>query len=202
MEIHWNIAAKFRVDISRWWSRSLSIDRQGLKVLLPSPEHMIIHLCIHLYHHTYNPARMKRGIGDICQTFMAFSEKIAYRVLASEIEACGTVSIVYPVLSLIKRHVRTVSAILPDDIPSGSSKFFAALEDRLFLASDALGPFIVCFAEDSLTGCLSVLSSALVPDTGGICKQYNAAPHSANMYYGYLAHVLKSLNKYSGKLAF
>lgn len=68
VEIHHHVIGHpFHIDIGKWWERAREAKVANCGMLIPSPEDMLLHLCLHLFNHGYNKSLL-RGICDISET--------------------------------------------------------------------------------------------------------------------------------------
>ena len=69
-------------------------------MLVPSPADMLLHLCIHLYNHTYENGFVLIGLCDISGTVRHYNAEIDRKLLEDEIKKYGMEKQVYSVLYL------------------------------------------------------------------------------------------------------
>lgn len=97
-EVHSHIVTRdspFRFDISGFWERSQPHDVAGVRIRVPSPEHMLIHLGVHFFlDRRFRSAGAIRQICDMAETARYYHREIDWDSLADEVHAyrlCGPV---------------------------------------------------------------------------------------------------------------
>jgi hypothetical protein len=201
LEIHWHIVREpSLIDIEQWWERAGVLTIGSGQSLLPSPEDMLIHLCLHLFNHGYKTILL-RDLCDISETAWYYRKEINWKRLQNEINRCEIQKPVYTILSL-------VNALQPDDenplcrLDSAyvDPKFLALLQNQIFrdkaFFSAFPNQFVQSIAVDKFSDGLTILLEILFPSREVMAEEYQFAISSKKIYGYYLIHFIKILLKY------
>jgi hypothetical protein len=119
VEIHWNIMppeSPFNIDIDGMWERAREAQLGGFKVLVLSPEDLILHLCLHVSYNHHFSSRLGH-IYDIFEALRYYKNEIDWRRLFTTANAWNARTFVYSALSLSR-------IMLGAEIPLDALKVF------------------------------------------------------------------------------
>jgi hypothetical protein len=109
IDLQWHIAerewdregiGRFTFDTGRVWDRSQPLAVAGRKILAPSPEDMLIHLCLHLEGHEYSELVL---FSDIVTFLARGASQLDWDGLVAVAHASGGASGVHQVLAVTER---------------------------------------------------------------------------------------------------
>lgn len=208
VEIHWNISeSSLGIEMKPWWKRAQPVKLNACDVLIPSPEDMIIHLCIHLYNHGYDNRIFLRNLCDINETLRNHREDINWNLLRNLTEEYSIHKQVYSVLSLIRKLYDF------DDVSHGwisqyniDINFLAILNKRIFISQDSLygelSPNLLKFLKIStMAQRMKMLFQKGFPSRDVISKTYSITTDQKKIYFYQVFHPFFLLLKH-GKFIF
>jgi hypothetical protein len=208
VEIHWDITKKpFDINIKKWFERAKDAEFNGYKVLIPSPEDMIIHLCIHLYNHGYHSRMILRELCDISETLNNYSGKFDWMLFQNEINCYRLQRPVYSILYLVKKFFDNVEIpfqaqfIEPSHINQKLLKILGkrmAIEDDIFSAIP--GGLIKSLAVNSIRDKVRLLLPIIFPSREIMSKRYLASFCPGKIYFYFLIRPFKLFAKYGKHL--
>jgi len=113
LDVHWYIEQYLDLDMEKVWEMASPTVIAGVNALTLSPEHLIVHLCMHLsFHHHFQFAGL-RTFCDIRETIRYFQSQINWGKVHSYSEEWGVKNGVFLTLLLARDLVR---AQVPDDV--------------------------------------------------------------------------------------
>jgi hypothetical protein len=209
VEIHHHITGKsFCLDIEKWWGRAGNTNLNGCDLMLPSPEDMLIHLCLHLYNHGYDSRMILREVCDICETLNHYREKINWLLFHNEVTKCGLQKPVYSVLSLVKKICESTGRSVPAQLLKSSYhvdiKLVKILEKRMFAEDEAFsaipGGLVKSLVVDAFWEKMRVLRPVIFPPRDVLSKRYAVPSSSKKVYFYFLIRPFTLLRKYGKHL--
>ncbi len=202
IEIHWNITDNsIRLSTDEWWERAVTINIHDRGVLIPSPEDMIVHLCLHSYNHGYNYSMFLKGLCDVAETLRYQEEHLAPGLLMNLINTCGIQRPVFIILFLVKDlfnlQYSPFQQIRPD---KAEAKLLTVMEKRLFaddrLISDAPADIVRFLAADTFRKKMKIFLPKSFPSRKFMSARYSVPPSSPKILYYYLLRPFDLLKKY------
>ncbi len=199
VEIHWNISKVLPgYDIEQWWQRALEIEISGTPVLVPCAEDMIFHLCLHLYHNSFNEETGLKGLSDIAHTIQYYSASIDWDIFTALVNMCEFRKPVYSVLFLVKKHFCTHEQFLPMlDTVCIDSKFVALIEELIFGQGDETKAlFIRSMGAETVGKTTQEIISHVFLSQVEMSNRYPVKAYSAKAYIYYIYRCLELAFKY------
>jgi hypothetical protein len=208
VEIHWDITKKpFDINMEKWFERAAYEKFNGCKVLIPSPEDMIIHLCLHLYNHGYDSRTILRDLCDISETLKNYSGKIDWLLFQNEINGYGIHSPVYSILYLVKNFFDNVEILSKAQFIEPAHinrKLLKILGERMFIEDNIFsampGGLIKSLAVNSIGDKMRLLLPIIFPPREIMSKRHSAFSFSKKIYFYYLFRPFKLFRKYGKHL--
>lgn len=205
VELHWNIAnASTGVLTSSWWKRGIKVQIDHQDATIPSPGDMLMHLCVHLFHHGYPTEMVLRALCDISTTLDRYQEEIDWKAFLTELASSSLRKPVLTVLYLVKkiydRHERPLENIQLSDI---NLRLLKILEARMCEEDCGIpvpNDLIKAIATDTFVSKMKLLLPIFFPPREVIAKKYLHSPGTYKLLFYYLVHPLKLFMKY-GKSA-
>jgi hypothetical protein len=201
VEIHWNFTENtLCADMRKWWERARSENLMGCCIKVPSPEDMLIHLCIHLYNHGYNNTYVLRGLCDIAETLQHYQTEIDWKLLQDEIKKHGIEAQVHSMLYLTGRFYDQKSR-LPRliNLNRVDHHFLSILEKSLFVdqCNAPTNPFLLkSLFYDSFLKKVQYLLPKIFPSREEMYKRYPVSHSSKMVFFYYLVHPFHLAAKY------
>jgi hypothetical protein len=207
VEIHLNITEKsICISTEEWWHRAQSSVFFGSKAIIPSPEDMVIHLCLHLYNHGYRHNMLLRGLCDINETLRHYKNEIDTNLLQGMVNDLKIDKHVYSILYLIKTCYRENNDSLEwlkqyhFDL-----SFIAILRQRLFIGKEQhtsiLSGLIKFFKLYSFSERMTFIRQLLFPSLHEMSRRYSVHTSSKKIYLYYLFRPFILLKKYRKNVA-
>ncbi len=203
VEIHWHITGQpFHINIDDWWRRAKVVKISSCEMLIPSPEDMLLHLCLHLFNHGYNKIVL-RGICDISETLRYYRNELNWAQFQNETNKYGINKPIYSILYLVKKiqgnNDNSLNWLNPTNIPI-DLKLIALLEKRVFTEDGILsavpGPLVQWLAADKFWEKMRVLLTRVFPTREVMSSRYSVPLSSKKLYFYYLVRPYKLLLKY------
>lgn len=203
VEIHHHIIGHpFHLDIGKWWERAREAKIANCGMLTPSPEDMLLHLCLHLFNHGYNKSLL-RGICDISETLQYYKEEIEWTRIQNEIKKYEINKLIYSVLYLVKKlrenNDNSLRWLKPTNVPI-DLKLVALLEKRIFtdegISAAIPGPLVQWIAADKFRDKVKILLARIFPTREVMSDWYSIPLSSKKVYFYYLTRPYKLFLKY------
>ncbi|RJQ18901.1 MAG: hypothetical protein C4560_06705, partial [Nitrospiraceae bacterium] len=199
IEIHWHITQDPEgIDIGKWWERAGKAELHGVRALIPSPEDMVFHLCLHLHQESTIEKAALRGLCDIAGTLRYYEKEIDWTLFCEEVSRCNIARQVYAVLFLVKKHLHGDDLSLPRLKPEMGDGKFTALLEQLMLGPETVsyGPFLRFLTARTFWKKAHILFTALFPSREEMSGRYGASPCSLKTHYHYLSRPVELFAKY------
>ncbi|OGW51713.1 MAG: hypothetical protein A2Y81_09575 [Nitrospirae bacterium RBG_13_43_8] len=209
VEIHWHITGKTfnNIDIKKWFERARCTKFDGCQVFTPSPEDMIIHLCLHLYNHGYHSKMIWRELCDISETLNLYRGEIDWMLFQKEVNDCGLHRPVYSILYLAKNFYKTTCLPLQDHrIESAhiNLKLLKILKERMFTENDSFsampGGLIKSLVVNGTGRKIRLLLPIIFPPREAMIEKHLASSFPRSLYFHYFIRPLKLFVKYGKHL--
>jgi hypothetical protein len=112
LELEWDIYGEgsFTYEARQMWDHAEVISFDGCELLVPSPEQMLFHLCLHLEGHRYAELILFTDVAELLRTY---ESEFEWDTFVSLVRAYGAESSVWHVLNLTQHLLGTV---LPADL--------------------------------------------------------------------------------------
>ena len=206
VEIHWHITDNsMGVNIDKWWDRAGSMEINGYRALVPSPEDMVVHLCLHSYNHGYSGGMLLKGLCDLSETLRHYKQQLSWDLLLDTMHEYKIQRPVYALLYLVKNvypeRESSLQWITPDKVDQkllkamGSGFFY---DDRL--SSGVPADLIRLLAADTPLKKAKMLLSKIFPSREAMSERYLIPAFSARIFFCYVIRPFQLLAKY-GKSA-
>ena len=205
VEIHWHFTENtFGIDIKKWWERAREANLMGCRVLVLSPEDMLVHLCIHLYNHGYKNSFILRGLCDIAETLRHYEAELDWKLLGDEIMKHGIEKQVHSMLYLAREFYDLKESSLPlISLNQADHRFLKILEKSLFAdqGNGSINPHLLkSMVFDTFLQKARYLWPQIFPSREEMAKRYPVSPSSKMIFFYYLLHPFHLMAKY-GKSA-
>jgi hypothetical protein len=209
VEIHWHITRKSfnTIDIKKWFERARCIKFDGCQVLIPSPEDMIIHLCLHLYNHGYHSKMILRELCDISETLNLYREEIDWMLFQKEVDDYGLHRPVYSILYVAKNFYKSTCVPLQDQCIESSYinlKLLKILKERMFTENDRFsampGGLIKSLVVNGIGRKIRLLLPIIFPPREAMFEKHLASSFPRSLYFHYFIRPLKLFVKYGKHL--
>lgn len=203
VEIHHHIINRlFHINIDKWWERARETEIANCKALTPSPEDMLLHLCLHLFNHGYNKSLL-RGICDISETLRYYEDGLNWTQFRDEVSKYGINKLVYSILYLVKRFYR-IDSKLPDWLESTEVpidlRLVSLVEKQVFIengiSSSFPSPLVQFLAADKFGDKIKILLAKIFPTREVISERYSVSLSSKKLYFYYLVRPFRLFLKY------
>ncbi|MFZ2198829.1 MAG: nucleotidyltransferase family protein, partial [Thermodesulfovibrionales bacterium] len=193
VEIHWHFAENsLGIDMQKWWDRARSENIMGCCIKVPSPEDMLIHLCIHLYNHGYTNKFVLRGLCDIAETLRHYEIEMDWKLLQDEIKNHGIAAQVHSMLYLAGKYFDQGSGLHGlIDLNGVDHHFLGILEESLFADQglEPINPYLLkSMFYDNFLKKAQYLFPKVFPSRKEMSKRYPVSPSSKRLFYYYLVH--------------
>lgn len=198
VEIHWNVAENsLDINVNKWWERAKKIKLGEASALIPSPEDMVLHLCISIYHGNYNKAAL-RGLCDIIHTIHCFSEEMDWKQFREAVGQSEIARPVYSILFLIRKYfdssMQTLSWL---DQVHLDFRFTAIVEKIIFNSdSDSYPLFMRSLAADTKWKKTKIIFNAVFSSRDKMSERYMVQSDSAMVYLYYAYRPIELSVKY------
>ncbi|MEW6586396.1 MAG: nucleotidyltransferase family protein [Nitrospirota bacterium] len=205
IELHWDVTQEsVGIDIDKWWERAKETNLDGYKVLLPSPEDMIIHICLHLCNHGYPSTMFLKGLRDILETLNYYRDEINWELLENEVYVHRIQKPVFTMLYFLKKlygyHEKPLENILFSNV---DMRLLKILEERAFIGDDSISAIpaglIKALASDTLCAKAKILLPVVFPPAEVMSRRHPDCSYLFKMRF-YLLRPLRLCLKY-GKSA-
>jgi hypothetical protein len=205
VEIHWHFTENtFGIDINKWWERAREVNLMGCRVLVLSPEDMLVHLCIHLYNHGYENTFVLRGLCDIAEILRHYEAEIDWKLLGDELMKHGIEKQVHSMLYLAREFYDLKESSLPlISLNQADHRFLKILEKSLFAdqGNGSINPHLLkSMVFDTFLQKARYLLPQIFPSREEMAKRYPVSPSSKMIFFYYLLHPFHLMAKY-GKSA-
>ncbi|MBM3166611.1 MAG: nucleotidyltransferase family protein [Chloroflexi bacterium] len=194
IEIHWTIetpTSPFKVDVDGLWKRARPATIAGVKVLVLSPEDLILHLCLHgSLHHKFRFGL--KPFCDIAETIRHYWDEMDWEQVQLRAHQWGVSKCVYLTLYLARELLK---AAVPDEVlealkPDGFNLQVAAWAREQIFAdesdSPSLSPNLAQFwGPRRLQDKAILLLKSVFPSPEVMAKMYPAPPDSPRIYLYY-----------------
>ncbi len=201
VEVHRNISGhSFHINIEEWWERITLVRIGNFQVRIPSPEDMVMHLCIHLFNHGYNEMTL-RGICDIFETLKYYKKEIDWKLFQDEINKYKINKPVYTMLYLVKEFIGNNDDLLNWINPKFVDfKLLALIEKRILseaVVNSAVPKQLVqSLALDNFWDKAKILFSVIFTTREKMAKRYAVSFSSKKIYFYYFIRPFYLLLKY------
>lgn len=141
-EIHTHMVSAdgaFHFEIESVWNRAQLTDLHGVKVYVPSPEHMLLHLCLHFFlDRRFTSSSGLRQLHDVARVIEDSDSKVDWNFFSEEIRQNNLERPVYSVLSVVSKlmDVDVPASVLTDLRPADYSDRL----EELFVRQRVLTP--------------------------------------------------------------
>ncbi len=200
VEIHWHITENsFGLDINQLWKRTREVDLTGCRVLVLSPEDMLIHTCIHVYNHGYENAFFFRGLCDIAEIVRYYEAEINWELLSKEIKEHGIEKQVHSLLFLAGEFYELDRYLSAINLDRADHRFLTILKKSLFADQSrpsVLSHFLKSMIFDTFPEKARYLLSRIFPSREEMAKRYPVSASSRMMIFYYLVHPFQLMAKY------
>ena len=202
VEIHWKVAQdSLGIDVDKWWGRARNIRLGETSVLIPSPEDMILHICLNLYHGSYQRAVL-RGLCDIAETLRYFSKEINRDEFYDIVRQSEIDRPVYSLLFLVRKYFDGSNQLLPRlEAGHADLKFSAILERIIF------GPwnvshsvFMRTLSAETKWEKAKMVFTDIFPSQEKMSERYSIHPGSLKVYFYYAYRPFELIVKYGRSL--
>lgn len=200
VEIHWNVAGdSLGINVNGWWKRARKIRLGEAPVLIPSPEDMVLHLCISLYHSNYNKAAL-RGLSDIFYTIRYFAGEIDWELFRGVVGQGEIAKPVYSILFLVRKYFDSTNKSLSWlDRVHVDDRFTAMVENIIFSQKGvSYTHFMRLLTADSRWKKTKIIFSDLFPSQENMSRRYLIESGSAKLYLYYAYRPIELVLKYAG----
>ncbi len=206
VEIHWHITDKsWGVNIDKWWDRAGSMEIDGHSALVPSPEDMIVHLCLHSCNHGYRGGMLLKGLCDLSETLRHYELQLSRDLLVDTVHAYKIERPVYAFLYLTKTFFReresSLGWITPDKV---DQKLLKAMGNAFFAgdphSAGVPGDLVRSLAADTLLKKVNMLLPKIFPSREAMSERYLIPAFSVRLIFYYVLRLFQLLAKY-GKSA-
>lgn len=205
VEIHWHVTGSSSgLDITKWWERAREVDLMECRVLVFSPEDMLLHLCIHLFNHAYENAFVLRGLCDIAELLRCCGAEMDRELLQHEIQEYGMEKQVHSILYLVKRYHELPSpSQLLTNLDHADLRFIEILEKNLFADGGNVpinSHLLKSLIFDTVPEKVRYLLPRIFLSREEMAKRYTASPSSGKIFLYYLVHPFDLMAKYGKSL--
>jgi len=198
IEIHWHICRdSIGIDVRNWWKKARREEREGVPVFVPSPEDMVIHLCLSMFHGNYDSA-VFRGLCDIYETLRCFSGEINWEHFRKTVVQSEISKPVFSLLYLVWKYFDSGDQkLLPVEQMPVDLKFCALLEKITFdQGSISYAVFMQALSADTVWKKTRLLFSEVFPSRERMSERYSTGPDSAKIYFYYAYRPFELALKY------
>ncbi len=201
VEIHWHITGdSFLINIDEWWEMAKVIRIDNCQALIPSPEDMLIHLCLHLFNHGYNEITL-RGICDIFETLRYYRKEINWQRFQDKVDKYKISKPVYTILFFIKKLERDDGNSLSWlKLNSVNLKLLALIEKRILgengVHSAIPSQLVQSIVVDKFSKKVKVLHNIIFPTREEMVKRYPLSSSSKKIYFYYIIRPFYLFFKY------
>jgi hypothetical protein len=182
------------------WERALPIKVGHANALIPSAEHMLLHLCFHATHHHFSKLYF---FYDIAEVFTHYADRLDWDYLLRTVERRNMETSIYYALLYTKRllHLSISSDILNKFKPSyPRRKLFECIWEKGILRYQGRlsfgrlrGPIHYILEMDRVTDKFIYIFRCLFPPIRWLSHHFGL-PESKKLYFKYLASILKNLH--------
>ncbi|MEW6601522.1 MAG: nucleotidyltransferase family protein, partial [Nitrospirota bacterium] len=194
----WNIAPySLGINVDCWWRRAKKIKLGEASALIPSPEDMILNLCVSLYHDNFERAAL-RGLCDIFHTIRYYSEETDWNLFEEIVRKSSIARPVNSLLHLVLKYF--YDGKQPDfmHIPLRADvKFTAMVEQTFFNPYRYSHPFFTrILSAGTRRERMEIFFSGLFPSRAKMADTYSTRPGSFNLYIYYAYRPIELALKY------
>ena len=204
LEMHWHILPPqdaALIDVEQLWKQATPAKIANVETLVLSPEALLLHLCLHLYHHRFDTGL--RAYCDIAEVIGRYRDVLAWQELAESLQTNMARRVVYIALRLTQSLLGTPA---PDDILSAlyagdTSEWEAVLRERILhgeaealsLKSLGLGGL---WGKQPLRDKAMGLLRGLFPSAETMAQLYPVPARSFHRYLYYPRYLIRMFGKF------
>ncbi len=201
IEIHWNIAptnAMLRVIVPSLWEQAVPCRIEDVSCLGLSPEHLIIHLCLHAgYSNRFRGGL--RPLIDLQEVIRKFGEHIDWAEVFRQAEAWGATKCLGLMLALAEKTfpakayrlepARQIIAQVPEQM-------IQIARARLWEAEGFSPHFAELLNAEGMTSRVRILWQRTFPPVEVMAARYAFHPQSPKRYIYYILRLIELLQRY------
>lgn len=205
IDIHWYLEQYLDLDMNRIWDMARPVAISGVHALVLSPEHLIVHLCMHLsFHHQFRFAGL-RTFCDIRETIKSYPSGFNWKEVIDYSEECSIRNGVYLTLFLAKT---LTGAMVPEDVlenlkpVSFREEYGEWAIDQIFLRKEnepSLSPYFwQIWKTDSWITKGILFLKLMIPTREFLSQKYPSSIHSRTNLLYYIVRMKDHLHRYAG----
>ena len=198
VEIHWKVAHdSLGINVNKWWGRARKIRLRETSFLIPSPEDMILHICLNLYHGNYQRAVL-RGLCDVDETLRYFSKEINWDMFHDIVTQSEIAKPVYSLLFLVRKYFDSNNQLLPWLKAEHVDLKFSAMLERMIFGpwNDSHSAFMRSLAAETKWEKAKMFFSDIFPSQEKMSERYSIRPDSPKIYLYYAYRPFELIVKY------
>jgi len=201
-EVHRHITREdspLHFDISDFWAKARQVNIAGNNALTLTPEHMLIHLCVHFFlDRQYRTVAALGQLCDIAETIRHYLDGLDWTGFTLRVRLYGIEGVIYYVLHAARRLLDAAvpEAVLvelrPEHYDEEATDLFLrhrVLEARDFLAHGLVSPRTSYHVGTAVGSMLR----RLVPDKVALAEKHGLDPASKRLYLYYLVRWWKAM---------
>jgi hypothetical protein len=191
VEIHWHITGdSFHINIDEWWEMAKVIEIGNCQAMIPSPEDMLIHLCLHLFNHGYKEITLK-DFCDIIEALRYHRKEINWQRLQDKIDRYKINTLVYTILYFIKILERDEENLLGWIKSNSVNLKLLSLIEKQILGEDAAHSaipkeLVQSLVTDKFSGKVMLLLNLIFPTREEMASVYSVSFSSKKIYFYYI----------------
>lgn len=205
IDVHWYLEQYLDLDMNRIWDMARPVVIAGVHALALSPEHLIVHLCMHLsFHHQFRFAGL-RTFCDIRETIKQYHSRIDWREVISFSEECKVRNGVFLTFLLAKTFT---GAMIPGDVlenlksASFREEYTEWAIDQIFHQNKdepSLSPYFwQIWKTDSWITKGILFLKLMMPEREFLSQKYPSSIHSKTNLLYYVVRMKDHLHRYAG----
>ncbi|RJP80452.1 MAG: hypothetical protein C4522_07590 [Desulfobacteraceae bacterium] len=205
VDVHWYLEQYLDLDMNRIWDMARPVVIAGVHALVLSPEHLIVHLCMHLsFHHQFRFAGL-RTFCDIRETIKRYPSGFNWKEVIDYSEECSIRNGVYLTLFLAKT---LTGAMVPEDVlenlkpVSFREEYGEWAIDQIFHKNEnepSLSPYFwQIWKTDSWITKGILFLKLMIPTREFLSQKYPSSIHSGMNLLYYVVRMKDHLKRYTG----
>ena len=202
LEIHWSIAqptSPFQVQVEHLWQNALPSEMAGIPALILSPEHFLLHLCIHTCYDDRFIGKL-RPIADVAETLHVYASEIDWEQVTRvafewRVTRCAYLTL-HLAADLLGAQISAdaLAALKPVDF---DERIAGLAKDKIFAGVKISAKLTQTLEQDTFINRARLILQRLFLPPEKLAFIYSVRPDSPRIYWYYFARLKDLIARYS-----